>query len=1511
MAELVQIMKPLESNVKQNVIFIHGLEGNLYKTWRTLEDEHVFWPSWLAGDIMHLSVWTVGYAASASRWSGSSMHFTDRSTNILELLLSESELKSGEIILVGHSMGGLIIKQLLITANSMSNSRKDAADFVDRVRRVAFIATPHEGAGLATIADRARIFFRPSSATASLVRRDPNLRNLNNLYREWSDHNKIDHLILVENESEGIFGQIVSHQSADPGLVTRPILIDANHSNICKPENQSSAVYKFIKNFISKESNTMHSNISTRKSLEEHNAKLDQLLNSAQKQPTQFIDAEIYKRLKLIKRARFFPEFPSKEESLRLADQILDGDLAYGSNVVKSTALAWCARILSVSEYRLRSDELIIQAKKFGNGAEIIIAEIFKTAAIEGYAEALLSKLTSIESPEANSAALMLINNQPDLNALEWFKRSALSFSDLDSDGKIVLLGKLIEQGDWGKVIEYVDTLDDNCFSQAPALLQFAAIANLEQAVPDEFQTLITTQVPFEVKTFPLASSDSALHYRRKAQDLFEQCSYATQELDLNIIANIASDYALWLELRDPEMCHLGRKKLEESMRDKKHSLRRLRFALDFGLDVNISAVENEIDRQIALSGGKSIDAAYARFSLIFMQQSHQDVLDYIELYRSEIESNLNKKALNIIEVEALAHVGATKKAEDCLNQLITDGLSSDIEIKRLRNIIDTHADTNPVEAYRIQYEESKSITDLNNLITLLEKKNDWIQLYKYSSLLFERTISLSDAERLATVLNETTKYTELEDLLENYSGFLEQSDTLLMHWSWILYRKGLLIESKVALKKLQAKRSHSADRSLEINLAITSGDWEALSTYIESEWVDRDHRSTIELMHSAKLAHSLGSSRTKDLLQSSVEKANDDPGILAEAYFLATRAGWEDEVHAAKWLNTATRLSTGDGPLKHISLEELSEQIPEWNNRDADNWQKVYEGKTPLFIAAHLMNKTLLDFFVLPALLNPSEEDIRRRQLIPAYSGERKILPCSYQVIGIDATSLLTLAHLDLLGTASNFFKTIYIPHSTLGWLFEEKQKVTFHQPSRIKEATIIRGLLAEKKLLEFQSTTTSDSNLVIEVGEELSSLIAEAQIDDDNKQKLVIKAYPAHRINSFMKEEADLSAYYSCLCSCLSLVKYLKQKAQITATDLERATSYLKLRDKEWPDEPIIKNNAVLYLDDLSVTYLQHLGMLDKLSASGLEVYISERVIEEINRLLRYERLSSLVDEKIDLIRRFLSQGIKNGKIKITKISDIDEKDQKILKYHPTFELIKLAEEQDVDAIVIDDRSLNQHIKLNTNVTEKPLLTSLDIIHTFHSNGNISLDQMFEYKTKLRQYGYLYIPITQDELNFHLTTADVGGHFTETAELKAIRENLLCIRMSLFLQLPNEAYWLNSIMQTLTLVLKKQWEPDIDKAVSIAKSEWILDLLDLRGWAHCQNDDSSVWMAKFSRALQLLGLLIVPNHFTTEKQKEYWDWLDSKVLNVLKHDEPEVYAFLLDESKKLIAQQLDKWSE
>jgi pimeloyl-ACP methyl ester carboxylesterase len=68
------------------------------------------WLGWLAKDIKGLAVWSVGYETPISRWRGSAMHLTDRATNILARLLAEPALREGSLILIGHSLGGLVIK---------------------------------------------------------------------------------------------------------------------------------------------------------------------------------------------------------------------------------------------------------------------------------------------------------------------------------------------------------------------------------------------------------------------------------------------------------------------------------------------------------------------------------------------------------------------------------------------------------------------------------------------------------------------------------------------------------------------------------------------------------------------------------------------------------------------------------------------------------------------------------------------------------------------------------------------------------------------------------------------------------------------------------------------------------------------------------------------------------------------------------------------------------------------------------------------------------------------------------------------------------------------------------------------------------------------------------------------------------------------------------------------------------------------------------------------------------
>ena len=171
MAELFTIAKATGEK-RANAVFFHGLGGDARATWRAGTGDASFWPAWLAQDIEGLSVYSVGYEAPVSGWHGSAMELADRATNVLNLLLVNPDLGAGELILAGHSLGGLVIKQLLRKAADAATDRAEALSFIERVRKVAFLATPHAGADMAGWGDRLRVFARPSAATRSLIRND-------------------------------------------------------------------------------------------------------------------------------------------------------------------------------------------------------------------------------------------------------------------------------------------------------------------------------------------------------------------------------------------------------------------------------------------------------------------------------------------------------------------------------------------------------------------------------------------------------------------------------------------------------------------------------------------------------------------------------------------------------------------------------------------------------------------------------------------------------------------------------------------------------------------------------------------------------------------------------------------------------------------------------------------------------------------------------------------------------------------------------------------------------------------------------------------------------------------------------------------------------------------------------------------------------------------------------------------------------------------------------------------
>jgi tetratricopeptide (TPR) repeat protein len=235
-----------------NVVFVHGLGGHVYDTWRRGADDATFWPLWLAEDIEGLTVYSLAYDAPSTNWLGTAMPLQDRARNVLECLLGEADLQNGPVAFVCHSLGGLIIKKVLLNLQQQAGRRPEAANFLDRVMRVVFAATPHTGSRQATLLEHLRFLAWPSSITGTLVANDPTLRDINVAYRGLAEERRatLSHRIFYETAGTSA-GMIVDQGSADPGLPGDPPgPIEANHIDIVKPSDRDAQIYVQTRQFI-------------------------------------------------------------------------------------------------------------------------------------------------------------------------------------------------------------------------------------------------------------------------------------------------------------------------------------------------------------------------------------------------------------------------------------------------------------------------------------------------------------------------------------------------------------------------------------------------------------------------------------------------------------------------------------------------------------------------------------------------------------------------------------------------------------------------------------------------------------------------------------------------------------------------------------------------------------------------------------------------------------------------------------------------------------------------------------------------------------------------------------------------------------------------------------------------------------------------------------------------------------------------------------------------------------
>ena len=168
------------------------------------------------------------------------MNLHERASNLLEHLAAYG-LGERPIMFVAHSLGGLLVKEVLRISNECSDAgwRLVAAS----TRLAAFLATPHTGASLASVIK----FIAPriSSTHLDLLSNEGgHLTSLNQAYRELATSRQIVTIAYYEKWRTKDVAIVVSPESADPGVgLSRPIPVDADHISICKPKDQDDIIY--------------------------------------------------------------------------------------------------------------------------------------------------------------------------------------------------------------------------------------------------------------------------------------------------------------------------------------------------------------------------------------------------------------------------------------------------------------------------------------------------------------------------------------------------------------------------------------------------------------------------------------------------------------------------------------------------------------------------------------------------------------------------------------------------------------------------------------------------------------------------------------------------------------------------------------------------------------------------------------------------------------------------------------------------------------------------------------------------------------------------------------------------------------------------------------------------------------------------------------------------------------------------------------------------------------------
>jgi hypothetical protein len=224
-------------------------------------DPGTLWPRWVAKDT-GCPVWLLGYDAALSGWQAGAMPLPFQGNTVLEALSTAPGLEGQPLVLIGHSLGGLVIKTAL---QDVGNGGVPRFQWVlDCLKGVVFVATPHMGAELATLAAALRLAMRTNDQVGNMKLHDPHLAKLNQHFLLLQKKRGFQVRAFAETRGvpipapwwmpfRGATLGVVNSSSSESGMVAEPaVMLPEDHFSICKPASRDAQIHKSVVKFLAK-----------------------------------------------------------------------------------------------------------------------------------------------------------------------------------------------------------------------------------------------------------------------------------------------------------------------------------------------------------------------------------------------------------------------------------------------------------------------------------------------------------------------------------------------------------------------------------------------------------------------------------------------------------------------------------------------------------------------------------------------------------------------------------------------------------------------------------------------------------------------------------------------------------------------------------------------------------------------------------------------------------------------------------------------------------------------------------------------------------------------------------------------------------------------------------------------------------------------------------------------------------------------------------------------------------